>query len=890
MLVKRLRDTTGKGRVYALLGLAGALMVAVALISGAAPGSQAQVPTTATPLSGTGTCTTPAAGSAITTCTFITTVAVAAGGTLTDQLTNPNGATITSLTGVPPGCAVSSGIGTGIVTISCAIASLGMPAGTVLTETVTEPSAAVAQNTPFVTQSVTYNANGAAPQVPVPVTEPCGIAAACATYCPPISFPVPTAPPAIGTCTIVPSAPTSNGGTLTVTLTVPSPATVQITSAPTAVGDPQAPCFLTTALPSPASPAQTASITYSCAVGASIPAPPVPGQLPINVTYTGTAAPTITVTENANGPGQFFTPFPEILNIAACPTLPPTVGSPSTCPALPTGFTIPAQAGETLAVQITGAVGQTLYVAAGGAPPTAGGCNLATPLPTSVTFPEGTVVISYSCPAGAQVFTSPAITVTNANGVAGTPVETVAVIAPTPPPGVPGPTTVSIVKTVSGIGGNPTVVPVTVTVTPPSGGGSSALCSASTTPTPNCSANANCINAANATLPPAPAAGGAPAISAGGPYTGFVGQPLQLFGTAVAALGAQIALCSWTFGDTSAPSRFLSPTHVWAVPGTYTATLTVTDSTGKTSTATAIVTIGATPPLCQQPLIPSLSGLSGCAGGLCQAASFNNQCRPVCPLTTETLYPNQCPGPATGNQVTINGPFQLQIDQVASINANINLPATSSLLPGDYIRFDFGDGAVLTNIGPQQLCPNVCAGGHMMICGDQTTPAFTGSTTCLGHQGIAPGQPQPVPTDAVFPAPTQATHSYTQPGTYNITVSVTFSDGSTSVAKTTATVTGAPASLPVTTLAAPTILPVNVPLQAGCNSVTLTFPDGTAIATVAAAVQGTALVSIYETPANAPQLAYYPDPSAASNLASVQHGDAATICVQGAGTLAQPGG
>jgi hypothetical protein len=71
--------------------------------------------------------------------------------------------------------------------------------------------------------------------------------------------------------------------------------------------------------------------------------------------------------------------------------------------------------------------------------------------------------------------------------------------------------------------------------------------------------------------------------------------------------------------------------------------------------------------------------------------------------------------------------------------------------------------------------------------------------------------------------------------------------------------------------------------------VTLTFPDGTPIATVAAGVQGTTLIAIYETPSDAPQLAYYPDPSAASNLASVQHGDAATICVQGAGTLSQPG-
>jgi hypothetical protein len=51
------------------------------------------------------------------------------------------------------------------------------------------------------------------------------------------------------------------------------------------------------------------------------------------------------------------------------------------------------------------------------------------------------------------------------------------------------------------------------------------------------------------------------------------------------------------------------------------------------------------------------------------------------------------------------------------------------------------------------------------------------------------------------------------------------------------------------------------------------------------------VTAIYETPPNAPSLAYYPRASAAgqaSNLATVQHGDAATICVSGATTLNQP--
>jgi hypothetical protein len=174
-----------------------------------------------------------------------------------------------------------------------------------------------------------------------------------------------------------------------------------------------------------------------------------------------------------------------------------------------------------------------------------------------------------------------------------------------------------------------------------------------------------------------------------------------------------------------------------------------------------------------------------------------------------------------------------------------------------------------------------------MVCYDQTLDTFIGPGTCASHGGIAPGQP--APAGAIFPASTQAVHAYAQPATYTVTVVVTFSDGTTGTARTTVTVTGAPAALPVTApQTPPQVLSNSVPLSAGCNSVTLTFANGTPISTVVAAVQGTTVTSIYETPANAPELVYSTDPSQPSNLASVQYGDQASICVTGAGTLNQP--
>ena len=52
----------------------------------------------------------------------------------------------------------------------------------------------------------------------------------------------------------------------------------------------------------------------------------------------------------------------------------------------------------------------------------------------------------------------------------------------------------------------------------------------------------------------------------------------------------------WNFGDGSAVSNAQNPSHTYQQPGDYQATLTVTDQTGKSSTAQVIVTVGNTKP------------------------------------------------------------------------------------------------------------------------------------------------------------------------------------------------------------------------------------------------------------------------------------------------------
>jgi PKD repeat protein len=88
--------------------------------------------------------------------------------------------------------------------------------------------------------------------------------------------------------------------------------------------------------------------------------------------------------------------------------------------------------------------------------------------------------------------------------------------------------------------------------------------------------------------------GSAPTAEANGPYSGIVNTPVSFTSSgSTAAAGRTLVAFAWTFSDgTSATGA--NPTKAFAAPGSYTATLTVTDDQGDVDTDVASVTIAST--------------------------------------------------------------------------------------------------------------------------------------------------------------------------------------------------------------------------------------------------------------------------------------------------------
>lgn len=124
-------------------------------------------------------------------------------------------------------------------------------------------------------------------------------------------------------------------------------------------------------------------------------------------------------------------------------------------------------------------------------------------------------------------------------------------------------------------------------------------------------------------------------------------------------------------------------------------------------------------------------------------------------------------------------------------------------------------------------------------------------------------------------------HSYTAAGTYTVTVTASASLGQFGSATTTVTING--------TTSAATGVDQNA-LQVNCNNLALTWPNGTALSVVQAAISpaGT-LTAVWRYDNQSQQHSgYSPLPGVPNNLTSVNRGDPVFICLSSGGTLSRP--
>ena len=81
-----------------------------------------------------------------------------------------------------------------------------------------------------------------------------------------------------------------------------------------------------------------------------------------------------------------------------------------------------------------------------------------------------------------------------------------------------------------------------------------------------------------------------PVANAGGPYMGIEGVALSFNGSGSSSPQGKTLTYAWSFGD-GATAAVASPTHTYAAWGAYTATLTVTDTSNLSNTATVLVNV-----------------------------------------------------------------------------------------------------------------------------------------------------------------------------------------------------------------------------------------------------------------------------------------------------------
>ena len=248
-----------------------------------------------------------------------------------------------------------------------------------------------------------------------------------------------------------------------------------------------------------------------------------------------------------------------------------------------------------------------------------------------------------------------------------------------------------------------------------------------------------------------------PALScdAGGPYTGTICTAVSFSGTASG--GHPPYTYSWTFGDGGTGSGS-NPTHQYTTDGSYTATLTVTDSNSDTASDTAPVTIST-------PAVVAEAG-GPYSGTICAPISFSGSATGGCtPYTYSWTFGDGGTGSGQNptHQYASDGSYTAELTVTDDKGAS-----------------DTDTASVTISTTP------LVADAHGPYNGYTNSP--------INFQGSASGGCTPYSYswnfgDGGSSSQQNPSHTYTNSGTYTVTLTITDAKSQTDVDTTTATIT-----------------------------------------------------------------------------------------------------
>ena len=276
--------------------------------------------------------------------------------------------------------------------------------------------------------------------------------------------------------------------------------------------------------------------------------------------------------------------------------------------------------------------------------------------------------------------------------------------------------------------------------------------------------NAGATNSVSTTVVVVAAANQSPLANPGGPYNGTVGIAVQFNGSASSDPDGTIASYSWDFGN-GTTGVGVTPSVTYTESGTFNVTLTVTDNAGATNSASTTVVIGAVV-VNQQPVADSGGPYSGRVGVAVQfdGSASSDPDGTIVSYSWDFGNGETGTGATPSNTYTEEGTFDVTLTVTDNVGATNSVDTTVEIVVSD------NQLPIANPGGPYKSSVDkiVLFNGFFSSDPDGKIVSYSWD---FGDGGIGEG---------ISPI-----YTYTEEGTYDVTLTVTDNAGGTNTASTT---------------------------------------------------------------------------------------------------------